>query len=232
MTTLPPVRARSCAVLAVIAMTAACGPRPEGSTSHVSRDTLCADINNAYECAQKVEDQRLAATGVTAERRGDTLVIPVAGPEPVRLVNADAGGPENVFYSYRDHLTDAGYHVVDVHYWEGSAHILVDDSTGQQTRVPGPPVVSPDGHRLVVASAAGVAGYSPNELQVWRVTPDGLELEWEVQPDDWGAADPRWTDARTVRFQRTRHDCENNEPICYDEASLRLRDGEWEVRTP
>mgnify|MGYP001060556717 CR=1 FL=1 len=232
MTTLPPGLIRSCAVLALGALAAACGPRPDGSTTRVSRDTLCADVNNAYECAQKVEDLRLVETDIGVERSGDTLVIPVPGGEHVRLVNEDAGGPENVFYSYRDHLKDAGYHVVDVHYWEGSAHILVDDSTGRETRVMGPPVASPDGRRLVVASAAGVAGYSPNELQVWRVTPAGLELEWEVQPDDWGAADPRWIDARTVRFQRTRHDCANNEPVCYDEAMLRLRDGEWEVRTP
>lgn len=217
------------ALLLLGTLSIACSSRSDEPAARRYEDPRCEGISNAYECAQQVERDRLAADSVTATRRGDTLLIPAAEGD-VRLVDRDAGGPENVFYSYRDYLPGLGFHVVDIHYWEGGAHLLVDDSTGERTRVPGPPVVSPDRRRLVVASEAGVAGYAPNALQVWQVTPSGLALEWEVRPDDWGAAEPRWQDAVTVRFLKT-GPCPA-EPSCYDDAVLRLRDGEWEVTTP
>lgn len=217
------------ALLLLGTLSIACSSRSDEASARPYADPRCEGITNAYECAQLVEQARLAADSVTATRHGDTLRIPVAAGE-VRLVDRDLGGPENIFYSYRDYLPGVGLHVVDIHYWEGGAHLLVDDSTGERTRVPGPPVVSPDRRRLVVASEAGAAGYAPNALQVWQVAPAGLALEWEVRPDDWGAADPRWQDAMTVRFLRSAH-CPD-EPVCHDEAVLRLGDGGWEVMTP
>lgn len=222
--------ARPAGVLLLLGtLSIACSSRSDEGAARPYDDPRCEGISNAYECARQVEQHRLAADAAPATRRGDTLVIPTA-EGVVRLVDRDAGGPENVFYSYRDHLPGIGFHVVDIHYWEGGAHLLVDDSTGKGTRVPAAPVVSPDRRRLVVASEAGAAGYAPNALQVWQVTPAGLVLEWEAQPDDWGAADPRWQDSMTVRFRRSGR-CPA-EPVCHDEAILRFRDGRWELTSP
>lgn len=215
------------ALLLLGTLSTACSSRSDEAAASPFRDPTCEGISNAYECAQKVEQARLAADSITATRRGDTLLISVAGDE-VRLVDHDAGGPENVFYSYRGYLPEVGYHLVDVHYWEGGGYLLVHHRTGESIHLVGPPVVSPDHQRLVVASEAGMAGYSPNALQVWRVSPEGLALEWEA--DDWGAAEPRWQDPMTVRFRRS--DRCPDEPVCYEDAVLRLRDGVWRLSTP
>lgn len=223
-----------CAALLV----GACGARSadQGSAEPVAddpvampaRDSLCAGIANVYECAQQVEEQRLARMARYVRRTGDTLVIPLLDGQDVTLVDQNAGGPDNVFYTYREHLDEIGYHVVDVHYYEGGSHLLIGDETGQRVQISAPPVVSPGGNRLVVASAGGTAGYAPDELQVWRITPAGVTLEWEVQPG-WGATNARWEDRRTIRFRITR-ECPD-QPVCYQDAVLRLRDGEWTLET-
>lgn len=210
-------------------LSSACGPQPEGLGAMPARDSLCAGIDNVYECGREIEEHRLAGIPDSVRRSGDTLVISVDNGEDVALVNRDTGGPENVFYTYRERLDGVGYHVVDVHYYEGGSHLLIGAETGDRIQVSAAPVVSPGGDRLVVASAAGAAGYSPNELQVWRVTPDGLVLEWEVQPD-WGATNARWENRRTVRFEMSR-ECAD-QPVCLEDALLRLEDGEWTVDVP
>lgn len=226
--------------LCTAVLVGACGARSggPGATEPVAgepdlppaREGLCAGIANVYECAQQVEELRLSRVAHDVRRAGDTLIIPLLAGQEVSLVDRDAGGPDNVLYTYREHLDRIGYHVVDVHYYEGGSHLLIGDETGQRLQVSAPPVVSPDGDRFVVASAAGTAGYAPNALQVWRRTPDGLTLEWEVEPD-WGATNARWESRQRVRFRMTR-ECPDR-PVCYEDAVLRLRDGEWTLeRSP
>ena len=227
------IRSTACLAAALVAGPAltGCGPRSEEAAAGPGRDSLCAGIHNVYECAQEVEAHRLGRLAADVERSGDTLRIPLRSGETVTLVDHDAGGADNLFYTYRDHLSGIGYHVVDIHYYEGGEHLVIDDSTGERTRLSGPPVVSPDAERIVVASAAGAAGYTPNELQVWRVEPDGLALEWELHPDDWGAEEPRWEGPGTVRFQRSRW-CPEEGGMCREPALLRHRDGDWQVTGP
>ncbi|MFW6205714.1 MAG: hypothetical protein ACOC5I_00610 [Gemmatimonadota bacterium] len=215
-------------VLALVAVTAACGGPTDGMPTP-DRQAMCDDIANVYECSRRVESLALDR-GDAVVRRGDTLIVSLADGGEVRLVDRDAGGPGNVLYTYRGHLDRIGYHVVDVHYYEGGDHVLINERTGVRTTVPAPPVVSPDGQRLVVASAGGMAGYSPNALQVWRVPSDSLELEWELEPD-WGAEEARWQDAVTVRFLKL-HRCPDRPEVCATGAVLRLRDGDWEVDEP
>lgn len=201
------------------------GPPPEPMTPS-EREGLCEGIDNYYECSRVVEDNQLDEGASGVRRAGDTLVIGLAGDEEKRLVDRGENA-ETVLYAYGGYLERIGYHVVTVHFYEGSAHILIRDATGEETRVAGPPVVSPRARRIAIASYAGVAGYSPDLLQLWRVTPEGLAVEWEVEPDDWGAEGPEWVDTATVRFTRL-SPCEAQRE-CRASATLRLEDGEWAV---
>ncbi|MFO7892179.1 MAG: hypothetical protein R6U63_00475 [Longimicrobiales bacterium] len=194
--------------------------------SELDRAALCEGIHNVYECSRVVEERLLSAGVEGVERSGDTLTIALSDAGERVLVDHGARA-ETVLYTYGGHLARVGYHVVQIHYYEGGEHLLIDDETGEETRVAARPVVSPDGRRMVIASFGGMAGYVPDLLQVRRVTPDGLDVEWEVRPDDWGAADPRWVDSTTVRFTK-RSICEPGR-TCEDPAVLRLEGGEWTI---
>ena len=219
--------------LAVALILAGCGSPPDEGAGEPPepprppRQTdVCEGVANAYECASLVEQRHLADPG-PASRSGDTLTIDV--PDARARVFVDRGtAAETVKFAYVGYLPEIDQHVVSVHFYEGGEYRLVDGSSGDVTTVASWPVASPDGRRAVVVSDAGVAGYSPNLVQVWRVRPSGLVLEWERGPA-WGAEAARWVDSATVRFRKiVREGCEAVEG-CPTDATLRLRDGEWEL---
>lgn len=224
------VRAGLLALLGVLAAGCDAGDgepaEQSGEAPELDRAALCEGIQNVHECSRVVEERLLSAGVEGVERSGDTLTIALSDAGERVLVDHGARA-ETVLYTYGGHLDRVGYHVVQVHYYEGGEHLLIDDETGEETRVAARPVVSPDGRRMVIASFGGVAGYVPDLLQVRQVTPDGVDVEWEVHPDDWGAADPRWVDSTTVRFTK-RLICEPGR-TCEEEVVLRLEDGEWTI---
>ena len=223
---------RLAAVLGM-ALLVACEPAAEEAAppaepmTEARRESLCADIHNVYECSRVVETHLLDGGAPDVTRTGDTLAITLEGGGEKTLI--DHGRQADVvYYTYDGRLEEIGHHLVQVHFYEGGAHLLVDAATGEEARLAGPPAVSPDGERIVVASFGGVAGYAPNLLQVRRVTEDGLPVEWEREPDDWGAESPRWLDPTTVRFTRA-WICDDVR-TCEAEAELRYSDGEWTVQ--
>jgi hypothetical protein len=101
-----------------------------------------------------------------------------------------------------------GYHVVEQDYYEGWNYLLVHPSTGHTTRVWKPPVVSPTGRHLLVASMDLSAGYVPTLVQIWSVERDSLTKDWELTTADyeegegWGASDPQWLSDSVARVMR------------------------------
>lgn len=195
---------------------------------------ICDTITNSFRCARTVERRRLPrAEG--ALRRGDTLGLVLATGDTARLVDV-ADPPERVVhYSYQDRWLSAagpGYFVIQTQYYEGSQHLLVEDSTGAHTLLPDRPLRAPDGERFAVLSLDLEAGYGPNVLQLWSLGGSGPELEWETEPERWGPVDGRWVDAGTLRFTRRGFCEEGSDPgrgYCDREATVRRVDGEWTV---
>ncbi len=81
------------------------------------------------------------------------------------------------------------------------------------------------------------AGYAPNLLQVWRVTPDSLALEWEMRTGEyapasgWGASDPTWIDANTVEL--VKHEPQDVHGIAITKSRIRLvrqPNAEWSIQ--
>ncbi|HKJ92033.1 MAG TPA: hypothetical protein VJ957_02640, partial [Longimicrobiales bacterium] len=138
-------------------------------------------------------------------RTGDSLVLPLAAGGSATFVDSGHEGlaPDQASYhTYRTYFPGIGYYVVAHYMYEGSQYVLVSRRTGHRQAVFGIPVPSPDSQRLAVANADLVAEYTPNVLQVWRVGAQGLTREYEVQPEDWGAEDPRWLSPDTIAFTR------------------------------
>ena len=205
---------------------AGCGP-PPGALPRPAWDDpdVCEGVDNFHECA-RLEEERALGEGRGVYRSADTLVIPLQDGGERRLVDSGTNAG-TVRFAYAGYMDRIGYHLVTVSLYEGAAYRLVHPATGEVTEVADYPRVSPDGRRLLVASSADVSAYAPNLLQLWRVTADGLTLAWELEPEGWGATAARWTDATTVRFEKT-EPCRDGE-LCRAPATLRLEDGEWQV---
>lgn len=211
--------------------------RPRGSAEGGNRAALrsvCDTLTNSFECARAIEERQLSRAADVA-RRGDTLRLVLAGGDTARLV--DEGEQADVRrYSYQDRWTDPGYFLLQLQFYEGSAYLLIDDSTGERTRLPDWPLRSPDGRRFAVLSLDLEAGYVPNTLQVWAFEDGRPELEWETEPDAWGPAEGEWVDVTTLRFTQRGY-CnelgvmEGERGLCNRPARLTLEEGSWRLES-
>lgn len=152
----------------------------------------------------EAEPAALRGQRARAVRNGATLLLRVRDTA-VALTDqlGDSVPPdEQVRYSFVAVRTELGVYEVAVLAWERSATLLVDLVTGHRTVTWAPPVASPDGRRLAVASLDLEAGFNPNGLQVWRRGRDSLELEWQVELTGWGPGPARWLDAGRFLVRR------------------------------
>jgi hypothetical protein len=132
-------------------------------------------------------------------------MLPLADGGVATFVDDDRPASNQAnYHTYRTYYAGIGYYLVAHYMYEGGQYVLMNRRTGRRQAVFGVPVPSPDSQRLAVANADLQAQYTPNVLQIWRVEPDRLHLEWQVQPDDWGAEDPRWITPDTLAFTRVR----------------------------
>lgn len=190
---------------------------------------VCADIYNTYECAAAAESAVLPALAGRVRRIGDTLVLRFEAGDSMALVDApeDRAWDEASYHVVGRLRT--GHYVVHGQYYEGSFYLVVSERSGEEHRMWARPVPSPDGERIVAASADVAAGYNENGFQIWRLRNSRLAMEWSVQPELWGPIDVEWMDDSTIRFMKEGW-CEDGTGFCRTPAVLELRDGQWRIR--
>ena len=164
-------------------------------------DSLCIGTDNPYECAQAIERHQLSKPQIAR------VVVRAPGGLRLRLLNGKIQnvqnrGKENSarWFSFRDYLGGIGYFLLHRQLYEGEDYLLIHAGSGKQFTLQERPVISPDGLRIITASA-GLSGMSSgNAVQIWRVQPRGLVLEFALSPEDWEPWSPRWLDNRTIRL--------------------------------
>jgi hypothetical protein len=151
-------------------------------------------------CWRAVEADLLARSDGGATRTEEGIVVRTG--QGVEVMEDDtASADEFVRYRYGGYLPAVHQHLVHADYYEGGAVVAVDARTGNQADLLALPAVSPDSLRLAAANVDLVAAYTSSGLQVWRVTPTGLELEWALDGGGrWGASAPHWLSPDRVTF--------------------------------
>lgn len=157
-------------------------------------------VDAADDATARDEAARLAATEGRAERHGDTLMLQLKGRGRATLVNDTTSADQWTLYTFDQHLAGVPYYGVHVSYFEGSAYLIVHDSTGRRTQLDAAPVVSPDRTRLATASMDLEAAFDPTRLFVGIIDGDSLRTEFEVAPTNWGPDSLRWIAPDTVQF--------------------------------
>lgn len=142
------------------------------------------------------EAKNIAQWKDKAHRNGDTLILQLRNGAEKRLVqnhNDDDGFEDYVFQGYIPALKSFvvwrnGYEYYDV--------LLVHESAGEVVNTIGLPQVSPDGKRFITCNTDLVAAFTANGFEYYGVTANGLEKQYEYNPDKWGPSVIKWLDGQ------------------------------------
>jgi hypothetical protein len=170
---------------------------------------ICSKVNNSFKCARLIEKAVLAAGHFGVSRDGARLAIRLDGGNEVVLMDAPDALERRALYSYQGYIAALASHLMHVQYEEGSQFMLVHARIGTQTLIDEVPVISPDGRRFSTATTDLDLG-GPTRLQIWRIEPSGLTLEWTYKPPEalprhspvWGPLDAVWIAPDALRVSK------------------------------
>ncbi|MEM7128860.1 MAG: ferric reductase-like transmembrane domain-containing protein [Chloroflexota bacterium] len=141
---------------------------------------LCLGKNNWYQCAQKIESYLLGAGDSNFVWTETSLEIPLKNGTAILLtdqIGRGAGG--YAYYNYVRYMSEIGYHLVHVQYYEGSDYILFDEEIGNATVIEGVPVLAPDNIHFLLAVGRFE---SPLIIQLWTTGGDAPRMieQWSI----------------------------------------------------
>ncbi len=192
-------------VLLLLSVAASLSSGPQQNAAPASLDSICRTIDNSYQCAQAIERHQLRQPHIArlAARTGAELRIRLHTGRTLRLRDsADKNDPSATLFSFREYLEAIGYFLIHRQRYEGRDYVLIHARSGKRFTLQELPVISPDGLRMVAASSGLSQAHTTNAVQIWRVQPGGLELEFELRPKDWEPTDPEWLENRTIRLRK------------------------------
>jgi hypothetical protein len=203
------------------------GQAPISVLSPVGLDSLCVGTDNSYVCAQVIAKPKIARVA-TRTPTGLRLQL-LGGKGRTMLVREEPDSSHR--FSFREYLSGPEYFLLHRQLHEWTDYVLISARSGKRFPLQERPVVSPDGSRLVAASP-GLSGMSAgNAVQVWRINPGGLRLEFELSPEDWEPSDPRWLNNRTIQLRQ-------QAPLMGDTrafsryVNLERPEGQWKLTEP
>jgi hypothetical protein len=205
-------------------------PGAPASPTGAGLDDLCAGFDNSLECAREIERYQLRKADIASrvKRAGGTLRLRLFDGRWHTLeddLNADAP----VRYNFRQYLPGVAYFLIHRQSYEGHDYLMVHRQTGRLFALHDVPVVSPDRQRLVTASNGVTGGYSPNAIQIWRLSDNGLELEQTLQPEGWGPSEATWLANDTISVTKTRPNPVEGAPAA--SATLQVtNNGTWQIK--
>ncbi len=182
-------------------------PPPPAAESDESLGEWLTDVANGR---SQSEAPLIAASRGKARRDGARLVLRLDDGREFALSDDLACGqtpcPPQVFrsFDYAGASPDGRFHVVEEHWDEASAAILVDARSGATTALLGPPKFSPDGQRAI-ATVTDLEWSAPRRLEIWTLggAKPGIEFSLPAKDEDDTVYEVvAWHDADHVRLRR------------------------------
>jgi len=195
----------------------------------ILRQTLCSE--GTVDCLRAIDSHFLAHAPPGVAREGDKLIIQPRSGRPIEMEDSgpDAEGASVGIYGYNGFVTDLQSHLVEVQFYEGGKYLLVSRDDGKVTDLDDAPILSPDRLRFVTSSGGG---HTLDRVQVWRVAPQGIELEFSYSACGWSPGDAKWLTNREIEITKALVDPSNadeNPSVSEQRAHLRLEEDGWWV---
>lgn len=161
--------------------------------------SICRDHIEFERCMVAIERHMVSQTAGRVSRR-DTVLEVRTGSAALVFIDNNSGSAY-VRHFFAGQLPGGKYAIVERHLYEGHEYLLIDWQSADSTRLPAPPVLSPEGERFAAASRDEDGWYADNLLQVWHLTDDGPVMEFQVT-GGFGCepAAVRWVDASSIEF--------------------------------
>jgi hypothetical protein len=172
-------------------------------TPPVFAQTNCpVKVESTFDCAKYLEQELRKKYPARVRRNGNILEIkPSAAPAKI-FKNIDSDSDDFRLYQFTKYFPEIDYGLLETTYYEGGTYDLINMKTGKLTNIGGDVLVSPDQQRIAVAHADIEAGYAPNVLSVYLITPTGLIKELDMRPAEWGAEDLKWDSSTSISFNK------------------------------
>jgi hypothetical protein len=164
-------------------------------------ETICAQADDAIDCARLVEAAQLKRLPNLARREGGVLSVSLYPSGTATFSDSD-DAINGRTYSLWDYLDGLNAVLLYTTAGETTTFILLQRTTNRRIELPTEPRLAPDRQRLVTADVC--AARCSNEIAIWHVTHEGIrkELAWSP-PVGWVDADAKWKDADTLSFDYT-----------------------------
>jgi len=208
-------------------------PPPPGTTPDESLSEWLTDITNGR---NQGEAPLIAASRGKAVRDGAKLKLTLADGHHLTLTDDLVCGqvacPQQIFrsYDYAGLSPDGRFHVVEEHWNESNAGILVDNRSGGVSFLLSVPKFAPDGKRAV-ASVTDLEWSAPRRLEVWSLTGAAPAIEFSLSAkdeDDTIYEVIGWSDSEHVRLRRGPWAAERRNPamLAHDGSGWHLAAGD------
>lgn len=204
-------------------------PLPQAAETDPSLNEWVADVVGER---NQSEAPLLAADRGQAAREGAKLSLTLEGNRAFTLTDDLVCGqvpcPQQVLrsFDYAGRSPDSRYYVVEEHWNEASAAILVDGRSGAVTSLLGVPKFSPDGQRAV-ASVTDLEWSAPRRLEIWSLagSQPGIEFALTAKDEDDTIYDVvGWPDADHIRLRRGPWSSDHRSPalLAHDQSGWHL----------
>lgn len=170
----------------------------------------------AYQPRPETEEKNILPYAGKVSRRGDSLLLKLAGGRTEALVTSHSKGDDGADYNdaeYRflDYIPALKAYLVYVIGYEYYHCILVHAVTGAKINTVSIPQLSPDKRSFICSNSDLVAGFTTNGFELFRVAGDNIILVQERQPENWGPVMIKWKDAKSFVAHLQERDGQMNE---------------------
>jgi hypothetical protein len=145
----------------------------------------------AGNCIAAIEKKALQQSAGMVSRKAGQLQFNFK-PEALTLSNNDADNKDYINYTYFGYDATLQQHIVYVGFYEGDQYLAIHGTTGQQSKMRGYPAISPDKKHFATMSVDMIAGFNPNEVEIWQVNGGEIKKLASIKGEKWGPDGIRW----------------------------------------
>jgi hypothetical protein len=166
--------------------------------------------------------------------RPDSSTLCIITAQGDTLVFSDDTDPEYleglVEYTLLSYLQEQNYWVVESMCYEWVEYLLINCNNGFIAYALSSPDPSPDGTRFYCS--IDYLGLMENGIQIWRVDPDSLALEFEDLALPWAPINAVWEGDSAIVFEKLSYDSDAGDYITRPGRLELVSDGTWRPDDP
>jgi hypothetical protein len=181
---------------------------------------------------ERIPEEQLIADSDARVFKPDSSTLCILTTEGDTVTFSDTSEIDEISYfkmfTLVGRLPEQDYWVVQMSGHEWGEYLLVSGKNGSYSRAISVPVPSPDGCRLLCAYRDIIACFVDNGIQIWRIDPDSLALEYSALDEEWGPSEAEWVDDSSIIFDMITVDWETWDIHVNSGKIVMTENGCWE----